>query len=97
MTCATLPNAAITVIGVAEDGCLSLTSRSVNAVESARVIAGNDRLLDRFPQFRGERLSMNQGYQPWFTQVLEESEEGGVVVLASDDPLFFGIGQSILN
>ncbi|KJY81331.1 bifunctional cobalt-precorrin-7 (C(5))-methyltransferase/cobalt-precorrin-6B (C(15))-methyltransferase [Vibrio nigripulchritudo] len=97
MTCATLPNAAVTVVGVPEDGCLSLTSRAVNAVESARVIAGNDRLLDWFPQFKGERLSMNQGYQPWFAQVLEESEEGGVVVLASGDPLFFGIGQSILN
>ncbi|MFA0499978.1 SAM-dependent methyltransferase, partial [Vibrio sp. 10N.222.46.A1] len=88
---------AITVVGVPEDGCLSLTSRAVNAVESARVVAGNDRLLDWFPQFKGQRLSMQEGYLSWFAKLLDECEEGGVVVLASGDPLFFGIGESLLK
>jgi len=97
MICSTMPDANITVVGIPEDGCMSLSSRAVNAVESARVIAGNNRLLEWFPQFKGQRLSMSQGYQAWFAQVLEESEEGNVVVLASGDPLFFGIGQSLLK
>ncbi|MEZ8290741.1 precorrin-6y C5,15-methyltransferase (decarboxylating) subunit CbiE [Vibrio sp. 10N.237.312.B06] len=94
---ASYSQSAITVIGVPEDGCLSLTSRAVNAVESARVVAGNDRLLDWFPQFKGQRLSMQEGYKSWFAKLLDECEEGGVVVLASGDPLFFGIGESLLK
>ncbi|WP_261857087.1 precorrin-6y C5,15-methyltransferase (decarboxylating) subunit CbiE [Photobacterium sanguinicancri] len=88
---------AITVVGVPEDGCMSLTSRAVNAVAQARIIAGNDRLLTWFPQCKGKRLSMAQGYKAWLTAVLEESEEGGVVILASGDPLFYGIGKTLSN
>jgi len=87
----------VTVVGVPEDGCLSLTSRAVNTVEKARVLAGNGRLLEWFPQFKGQVLTMEQGFSSWLNQVLEESEEGGVVVLASGDPLFFGIGSTLLK
>ncbi len=97
MVCIEQKDAAVTVIGVPEDGCLSLTSRAVNSVEKARVLAGNTRLLEWFPQFKGTVLNMDVGFSTWFAQVLEESEEGGVVVLASGDPLFFGIGSTLLK
>lgn len=97
MTCIEQKQAAVTVIGVPEDGCLSLTSRAVNSVENARVLAGNTRLLEWFPQFKGTVLNMEVGFSTWLAQVLEESEEGGVVVLASGDPLFFGIGSTLLK
>ncbi|SON53061.1 precorrin-6y C5,15-methyltransferase (decarboxylating) subunit CbiE [Vibrio tapetis] len=97
MVCIEQKEAAVTVIGVPEDGCLSLTSRAVNRVEKARVLAGNTRLLEWFPQFKGTVLNMEVGFSTWLAQVLEESEEGGVVVLASGDPLFFGIGSTLLK
>ncbi len=53
--------AAITIVGVPEDGCTSLTSRAVNAVAQARVLAGHPRLLRWFPQFKGTLLSMSEG------------------------------------
>ena len=87
----------ITVVGVPEDGCLSLTSRAVNAVAKARVVAGHPRHRAWFPQFTGEFLDMSLGFSGWLTQVIDESEEGGVVVLASGDPLFFGIGTTLLK
>ncbi|MGF1723769.1 precorrin-6y C5,15-methyltransferase (decarboxylating) subunit CbiE [Photobacterium nomapromontoriensis] len=87
----------ITVVGVPEDGCMSLTSRAINAVSQARVLAGHTRLLQWFPQFNGRRLTMEQGYQSWFNQVIDESEEGDVVVLASGDPLFYGIGNALIK
>lgn len=87
----------ITVVGVPEDGCMSLSSRAVNAVSQARVLAGHSRLLQWFPQFNGRRLTMEQGYQPWFSQLIDESEEGDVVVLASGDPLFYGIGHALIK
>ncbi|GAB3527028.1 precorrin-6y C5,15-methyltransferase (decarboxylating) subunit CbiE [Photobacterium alginatilyticum] len=87
--------AAITIVGVPEDGCISLTSRAVNAVAQARVLAGHPRLLHWFPQFKGRLLPMDNGFRPWLNQLIDESEEGEVVVLASGDPLFYGIGSTL--
>ncbi|SHO54656.1 bifunctional cobalt-precorrin-7 (C(5))-methyltransferase/cobalt-precorrin-6B (C(15))-methyltransferase [Vibrio quintilis] len=87
----------IVVIGVPEDGCPGLTSRAVNAVSQARVVAGHPRHRQWFPQFEGPFLDMTQGFSTWLNQVIEESEEGGVAVLASGDPLFFGIGATLLK
>jgi len=89
--------AAITIVGVPEDGCTSLTSRAVNAVAQARVLAGHPRLLRWFPQFKGTLLSMSEGFRPWLNQLIDESEEGDVVVLASGDPLFYGIGSTLIK
>ncbi|WP_394154286.1 precorrin-6y C5,15-methyltransferase (decarboxylating) subunit CbiE [Vibrio maritimus] len=87
----------ITVVGVPEDGCVSLSSKAVNAVSQARVVAGHPRHLAWFPQFKGLFLDMTDGFSSWLLQVIEESAEGGVVVLASGDPLFFGIGTTLLK
>jgi len=89
--------AKITVVGVPEDGCLSLTSRAVNAVSTARIVAGHPRHIEWFPQFQGPFLDMTAGFSSWMAQVIDESEEGNVVVLASGDPLFFGIGTTLLK
>jgi len=87
----------VTVVGVPEDGCLSLSSRVVNAVSSARVVAGHPRHLVWFPQYQGVFIDMTLGFDRWVNSVLDESEEGGVAVLASGDPLFFGVGRCLVD
>ncbi|WED28715.1 precorrin-6y C5,15-methyltransferase (decarboxylating) subunit CbiE [Vibrio sp. DW001] len=87
----------ITVVGVPEDGCLSLSSRAVSAVSSARIVAGHPRHLTWFPQYIGEFIDMTKGFSAWLNLVIDESEEGGVVVLASGDPLFYGIGNRLVK
>ncbi|MDV7103699.1 precorrin-6y C5,15-methyltransferase (decarboxylating) subunit CbiE [Vibrio sp. TH_r3] len=87
----------ITIVGVPEDGCLGLTSRAVNAVSNARVVAGHPRHREWFPQFEGLFLDMSLGFSDWMNKVIDESEEGEVVILASGDPLFFGIGTTLLK
>jgi precorrin-6Y C5,15-methyltransferase (decarboxylating) len=89
--------ALITVVGVPEDGCPGLTSRAVNAVMQARIVAGHARHLEWFPQFNGTFLDMSIGFGEWLNRLIDLSEEGGVVVLASGDPLFFGIGNTLLK
>ncbi|WP_260260309.1 precorrin-6y C5,15-methyltransferase (decarboxylating) subunit CbiE [Vibrio intestinalis] len=86
----------LTVIGVAEDGCLSLTSKAVNSVASAEVLAGHARHKVWFPQFRGEFLDMSMGFNAWLSAIESRLDDGlQVVVLASGDPLFFGIGAML--
>lgn len=85
--------ALISIVGVPEDGCLSLTSRAVSVVSGARLLAGDPRHLKWFPQFHGTFIDMSVlGVSQMVARLIDESEEGNVVVLASGDPLYFGIG-----
>jgi len=86
---------AVTVIGMGDDGCASLTSRAVNAVAAAQVLVGGERNLAFFPQFNGERIAIKGALEPVLDRVASLANEHQVCVLASGDPLFFGIGAKV--
>ncbi len=86
---------AVTVIGVGDDGCASLTSRAANAVARAQVLVGGERHLAFFPQFTGERVLLKGGLDGALARVASLADEHSVCVLASGDPLFFGIGARV--
>lgn len=87
---------AVTVVGLHDEGCASLSARAVNAVGKAQVLAGGARHLAFFPQFQGERLVLRGGVDAWLARLATLADEHQVVVLASGDPLFFGIGARIV-
>ncbi len=87
---------AITVIGIGEDGCKGLSSRAMNAVASARVLAGGERQLAFFPEFEGERIVLKTGIGKALERIAEKSAEENVCVLASGDPMFYGIGSLVV-
>ncbi len=86
---------AVTVIGIGDDGCASLTSRGANAVAAAHVLVGGERNLAFFPQFKGERVAIKGALEPLLDRIAALSEDHQVCVLASGDPLFFGIGLRV--
>lgn len=88
---------ACTVVGIGADGCAGLTSRAVNAVSEAEVLAGGERQLAFFPQFRGERLPLAKDLAGALERIAAAADEGSVCVLASGDPLFFGIGARLVE
>ncbi|MFM2481430.1 precorrin-6y C5,15-methyltransferase (decarboxylating) subunit CbiE [Celerinatantimonas sp. YJH-8] len=83
------------VIGVGEDGCLSLSSRAVDAVMSAQVLAGSERLLSWFPQFSGRRMALHGPVDVFLAALIEQAESTPVALLCSGDPLFFGLGRRL--
>lgn len=88
----------ISIVGVPEDGCLGLTSRAVAVVSQARIIAGYPRHLTWFPQFTGTFIDMSQlGVSKSLQTLIDACEEGDAVVLASGDPLYFGIGALLVR
>lgn len=89
--------AAVTLIGVGDDGCASLSSRAVHAVSRAQVLAGGERLLEFFPQFEGRRIVLKTGIKQAIQELAELATENNVCVLASGDPLFFGIGNLLIQ
>ncbi|WP_061222362.1 bifunctional cobalt-precorrin-7 (C(5))-methyltransferase/cobalt-precorrin-6B (C(15))-methyltransferase [Leptospira weilii] len=86
---------AVTVIGMGDEGCLGLSSIAANAVSKAQVLAGGKRHLDFFPQFSGEKIVFNGNLTQAIERIADLACEHSVCVLASGDPLFFGIGSLI--
>jgi precorrin-6Y C5,15-methyltransferase (decarboxylating) len=78
-----------------DDGCASLTSRAAGAVARARVLVGGERHLAFFPQFAGERIALRGGLRPALDRIAVLADEHPVCILASGDPLFFGVGALV--
>ncbi len=88
---------AITLVGIGDDGCAGLSSRAVNAVAAAQVLAGGERQLGFFPQVRGPRIVFQDGLAPALDRIAELAGEHNVCILASGDPLFFGVGARVIQ
>lgn len=89
--------AAVTLVGIGDDGCASLSARSVNAISRAQVLAGGERHLGFFPQFQGERIVLKNGIKQALDRIATLADEHNVCILASGDPLFFGIGALVIK
>jgi precorrin-6B C5,15-methyltransferase / cobalt-precorrin-6B C5,C15-methyltransferase len=88
---------AVTVIGIGDDGCAGLSARAANAVAQAAVLAGGERHLAFFPQFHGERIVLKDKITDAIERIAALAHESSVAVLASGDPLFFGIGALVVK
>jgi precorrin-6Y C5,15-methyltransferase (decarboxylating) len=88
---------AITIVGIGDDGCVGLSSRAAGAVAAAQVLAGGERHLAFFPQFRGTRIVFKDGLARALDRIAEAADEHNVCILASGDPMFFGVGASVIK
>lgn len=87
----------IYVIGIGEDGAGGLTPDSLSKVNNSEVLLGGERQLNFFGGYSGEKIVLQGGLKP-FTDKLEEVwKERRTVVLASGDPLFFGIAGYLVR
>lgn len=83
----------IYIIGIGEDGAGGLTPGSLRKVQESEVLLGGERQLSFFSRYDGEKITLQGGLKP-FADKLEGLWKAGkrIAVLASGDPLFFGIG-----
>ncbi|WP_238653194.1 precorrin-6y C5,15-methyltransferase (decarboxylating) subunit CbiE [Paenibacillus piscarius] len=87
----------IHVIGIGEDGAGGLTPDSLSLVNNSEVLLGGERQLGFFSTYTGVKIVLQGGLKP-FTDKLEEVwRERRTVVLASGDPLFFGIAGYLVR
>ncbi len=86
---------AVTVIGMSNNGCVSLTSRAMHAISKGQVLAGGTRHLEFFPEFKGQKIPFKGKLSDVIDQLEELSYENNIVILASGDPMFYGIGGLI--
>ncbi len=86
----------ILVIGVTGAGADSLPARHLQRVLTADLLVGGERQLSYFADAAGEKLSMSCGIGAAAARLRQVRDAGQqAVVVASGDPLCYGIGTSL--
>ncbi|NVI90052.1 precorrin-6y C5,15-methyltransferase (decarboxylating) subunit CbiE [Actinomadura sp. BRA 177] len=85
----------ITVVGIGADGWDGLPEASRAALREAEVLLGSARQLDLVPEPAAERVAWPSPLLPALPGLIERHAGRAVAVLASGDPMFYGIGSTL--
>ncbi|MCF8565438.1 precorrin-6y C5,15-methyltransferase (decarboxylating) subunit CbiE [Alicyclobacillus tolerans] len=80
-----------------DDGASGLSSRALERVYASAVLYGGERQLGFFPNFLGEKRAIRTPLRETLAELEQDSVNQSVVVLASGDPLFYGIGATLIR
>ncbi|MEU7583961.1 precorrin-6y C5,15-methyltransferase (decarboxylating) subunit CbiE [Streptomyces sp. NPDC041068] len=88
---------AVTVVGIGADGWDGLPAASRAALTGADVLIGGPRQLDLLPAdaCAGERVAWPSPLRPAVPGLLAAHAGRRIAVLASGDPMFYGIGRAL--
>jgi len=92
-----LRNKWLCVVGIGDDGAKGLFSDHLERIQTADVLVGGERQLAFFPNFQGEKLLLCPPLAKVVETLQEEYQNAQVVVLASGDPMFYGIGSYLVK
>ncbi|WP_151735333.1 precorrin-6y C5,15-methyltransferase (decarboxylating) subunit CbiE [Paenibacillus tengchongensis] len=87
----------IYVIGIGEDGAGGLSPRSLGLIQDSEVLLGGERQLAFFTNYGGQKIALQGGLAAFAGRLEEVRLTRRAVVLASGDPLFFGIGGYLVQ
>jgi len=86
----------VTIIGMGmtpED----LTARHLKIIDTADILVGGKRLLNLFKESRARKKVIGKNIDGVINFVRQEMKKQKIVVVASGDPLFFGIGRRMVD
>jgi precorrin-6Y C5,15-methyltransferase (decarboxylating) len=88
----------VTVVGIGADGWPGLPPRSRAAIEQAGVVVGSPRQLALLPEaVTGRRVPLPSPLLPGLPELIAAHAGAALVVLASGDPMFYGIGATLVR
>jgi precorrin-6Y C5,15-methyltransferase (decarboxylating) len=85
----------LTVVGIGADGWVGLSESARRALASAEVLIGSERQLSLSPPTDAERVAWPSPLLPAILGLLEAYQGRRICVLASGDPMFYGIGVTM--
>jgi precorrin-6Y C5,15-methyltransferase (decarboxylating) len=74
-----------------------LTAKHLEIINTADILVGGKRLLNHFKESRARKKVIGKDIDGVVNFVRQEMKKQKVVVLASGDPLFFGIGKRMVD
>lgn len=88
----------VRLVGIGADGWAGLAPGAREALTQARVVIGSPRQLDLLPpQVTGERVSWPSPLPPAVPDLLARYADTSLAVLASGDPMHYGIGRLLVR
>jgi len=85
----------IFVVGAGMEGLEAFPPKALEVISKAQVLMGSQRQLDLFPDFGGEKVVIRDNLEEIAHRLLASGKS--TVIVASGDPLFFGIGRYLLR
>jgi len=90
-----VPDSWLTIVGIGEDGLAGLGDAAKGAIEKAALVFGGARHLELADAaIRGERHGWLSPFE-WSVEAVLAARGQPVVVLASGDPFFYGVGVTL--
>ncbi|GIX43491.1 MAG: precorrin-6Y C5,15-methyltransferase [Leptospiraceae bacterium] len=87
----------ITIVGILDNGCKSLSSYAWEKIIHSQILVGGERHLSFFPDYQGRKIPIKNGLTKVLEEIEKEHYENNICVLASGDPLFFGIASILIK
>lgn len=87
----------IDIIGIGDNGAAGLATDLLRRIREADILFGGERQLGFFPDFHGERKVIKGGLSALTDELGRVRIAKKIVVLASGDPLFFGIAGYLVK
>jgi precorrin-6Y C5,15-methyltransferase (decarboxylating) len=86
----------VTIIGIGMT-FKDLTARHLEMINQADILVGGKRLLNLFEESRAQKKIIDRDIDGIVNFVKQEMKTKRVVVLASGDPMYFGIGRRLID
>ena len=83
------------LIGIGDNGQASLLPQYSTWIDESEVLVGGERILSFFPDYKGEKIVIKGGLKMLVENLLQQKRR--TVILASGDPLFYGIGSYLAS
>jgi precorrin-6B C5,15-methyltransferase / cobalt-precorrin-6B C5,C15-methyltransferase len=87
----------IHIIGIGNDGLAGLTARARSLLTSAQLILGLEPILDSLAELQAERVRLGSDLQELVTLLTANLGRKRMVIVASGDPLFYGVARYLCD
>jgi precorrin-6Y C5,15-methyltransferase (decarboxylating) len=91
------PEPKIYILGVGSDGFAGLTARARELLAAADLVLGSDHALDLLPEIRAQRQRIGPDLQEVVRTLETNLGHKRMVVVASGDPLFYGVARYLCD
>lgn len=87
----------IYIVGLGPGNIKYLTEEGKRVIHASEVLIGGKRNLESFPNFKGEKLELGNNLSEIVTYIKGHKDEKTISIIASGDPLIYGIGKFLLG